>query len=47
MATTIIKEGQRIVDTVLNRKIANIVLSQGKEYIDEADIEGNQYLVAY
>ncbi|HWR42563.1 methyl-accepting chemotaxis protein [Sporomusa sp.] len=47
VATTIIKDGQRVVGTTLNEQIAGKVLKEGQEYIGKAEVVGNQYITAY
>lgn len=47
VATTIIKDGQRVLGTTLNEQIANIVLKGGQEYIGKANVVGSPYITAY
>jgi len=47
ISTTIIKDGQRIVDTKLNEIIDHMVLWQGQKYIGQAEIMGEKYITAY
>ncbi|MDR2724701.1 MAG: cache domain-containing protein, partial [Candidatus Adiutrix sp.] len=47
IATTIIRDGQSIVGTVLDPKIADIVIHNKQEYIGNADILGEQYKTFY
>ncbi|HWR06883.1 methyl-accepting chemotaxis protein [Sporomusa sp.] len=47
VATTIMKDGQRVLGTTLNEQIAGRVLNDGQEYIGEAEVVGNQYITAY
>jgi methyl-accepting chemotaxis protein len=48
IATTLMTDGKRIVDTKLNNpEIENEVLKKGQRYIGESSIMGNQYLASY
>lgn len=47
VATTIIKDGERLQGTTLDPAIAEIVLKQKQEYYGEADILGMPYVTAY
>lgn len=47
IATTIMKDGQRIIGTKLNEKVANIVLQEQKTYVGRAEILGKNYMTAY
>jgi len=47
VATTIVKDGQRVVGTKLNEKIAEKVLQKGQKYVGWAEILGHQYVTAY
>jgi len=45
--TTIIKDGERAVGTVLNPAVADIVINKKQEYFGEAEILGETYATAY
>lgn len=45
--TTIIKDGQRVVGTPLDEKIASVVIGQGQTYIGQAEILGLPYVTSY
>ena len=45
--TTIMKDGQRVVGTKLDPRIAGIVLTNRAEYLGQADILGSPYATAY
>lgn len=45
--TTIIKDGQRVVGTSLDEKIASVVIGQGQNYIGQAEILGLPYVTSY
>jgi len=45
--TTVLQNGKRVVGTRLSDKVADIVLTQGKSYIGNAEIVGKQYLCSY
>lgn len=47
VATTIMKDGQRVLNTKLNEKIAAKVLNEGQPYVGKADILGTQYITSY
>ncbi len=47
VATTIMKDGQRVLNTKLNEKIAAKVIGAGQEYTGQAEILGNQYTTSY
>lgn len=47
IATTIIKDGQRLVGTTLNDTITKIVVEDGQTYTGNADILGTPYLTKY
>lgn len=47
VATTIMKDGQRVLNTKLNEKIAAKVLNEGQNYVGKADILGTQYITSY
>lgn len=47
LATTIQKDGQRILGTILNEEIDQTVLRQGGTYIGQAEIIGEPYIAAY
>lgn len=47
VATTIMKDGQRVLNTKLNEKIAEKVLNEGQPYVGKADILGTQYITSY
>ncbi len=45
--TTIVIDGQRVVGTPLDSKIANTVLNEGKSYVGEANILGESHITSY
>jgi len=45
--TTVLQSGRRVVGTKLSDTVAAIVLTEGKSYIGEAEIVGEQYLCSY
>lgn len=45
--TTIMKDGNRQVGTQLSEAVANIVITEGKDYDGEADILGSWYFCSY
>jgi len=47
VSTTIMKDGQRVLNTKLNEKIAAKVLNEGQTYVGKADILGTQYITRY
>ena len=47
VATTIMKDGQRVLNTKLNETIAAKVIGEGQEYTGQAEILGNQYTTSY
>ena len=47
VATTIMKDGQRVLNTKLNETIAAKVIGAGQEYTGQAEILGNQYTTSY
>ncbi len=47
LATTIMKDGQRVTGTELDAHVADTVLKGGKEYSGMADIMGTPYYTAY
>ncbi len=47
VATTIIKDGQRVIGTTLQSDIAAQVLTAGQDYIGKAEVAGSQYITAY
>ena len=47
IATTLVKDGKRVIGTKLNQKIAALVLGQGQKYNARADILGMDYFTAY
>jgi methyl-accepting chemotaxis protein len=47
IATTIIKDGERQVNTTLNESVADIVLNQGLAYNGETEILGAKFLTEY
>ncbi len=47
IASTIMKDGQRIIGTKLNEKIADLVLKQEQKYTGRTDILGKDFVVAY
>jgi len=47
IATTIIRDGQSVVGTVLDPKIADIVIHNKQEYIGNTDILGERYKAFY
>ncbi len=47
VATTLVKDGKRVIGTKLNEQIAAIVLGQGQKYNARADILGMDYFTSY
>ncbi len=47
VATTIVKDGQRVLGTTLNEPITNIVLKEGQDYVGQAEVIGKPYITAY
>ncbi len=47
IATTIEKDGKRVIGTELDPKIADVVLNQKNNYSGEADIIGQKYITYY
>lgn len=47
VASTLIKDGKRVVGTKLNGKIADTVLKKGEKYSARADILGMDYFTSY
>jgi len=47
VATTIVKDGQRMLGTTLNEQIATKVLKEGQQYSGKADVVGSQYITKY
>ncbi len=45
--TTIIIDGERVVGTTLDPTIANVVLNEGKSYVGEANILGENHITSY
>ena len=45
--TTIIQDGQRLIGTKLDSKVAEIVINNNQEYIGKADILGQPYVTVY
>ena len=47
VATTLLKDGKRIIGTELNEQISTVVLKQGQNYKVRADILGMDYFTSY
>ena len=47
VATTLLKDGKRVIDTKLNEQISTVVLKQGQNYNVRADILGMDYFTSY
>jgi len=47
VATTFVKDGQRMVGTKASAEIAEKVLIHGEHFVGEAEVLGNKYLCAY
>ena len=47
IATTIIRDGERLVGTKLDADIANVVLNEKKEFVDRITTMGLDYVVVY
>jgi methyl-accepting chemotaxis protein len=47
ISTTIKLDGQRQIGTQLSEAVANVVITEGKDYDGEADILGSQFLCSY
>lgn len=45
--STVTQDGQRVVGTKLSSELSDIVLRQGKSYVGEATILGDEYLCSY
>ena len=47
VATTLLKDGKRVIGTELNEQISTVVLKQGQNYKARADILGMDYFTSY
>ena len=47
VATTLLKDGKRVIGTELNEQISTVVLKQGQNYKVRADILGMDYFTSY
>ena len=47
VATTLLKDGKRVIGTNLNEQISTVVLKQGQNYNARADIFGMDYFTSY